>query len=117
MISLVAGLALALATTQHAPEATPASAQSEAGEHRAAPEHGAGAQERAQAGQGESGVEKFEEETEERESKLSDVLLEHVSDGYLLEYPGFCGTHRHPERKALALHEGRSFSRSSTTGL
>jgi F-type H+-transporting ATPase subunit a len=98
MTSLLATLALALATTQHAPEATPApapSAQSEAAEHRApglpAPEHAAA------AGQGEG----YEEETEEREAKLSDVLLEHVSDGYLLEYPGYCGTHRHPERKAL----------------
>jgi len=107
MTSLLATLALALATTQHAPEATPApapSAQSEAQEHRAtapAPEHGAAAHEGAHAGQAESGMEKFEEETEQREEKLSDVLLEHVSDGYVLEYPGICGTHHHPERKAL----------------
>lgn len=108
MTSLLATLALALATTQHAPGATPApapAAQSEAQEHRAptqpAPEHGAATQESAHAGQGEPGTEKDEEETEEREAKLSDVLLEHVSDGYVLEYPGYCGSHRHPDQKSL----------------
>jgi F-type H+-transporting ATPase subunit a len=68
MISLVAGLALALATTQHAEEPAAHAPAAEQGEHAAAPEHGHGA---------------------EKEG-LAEVMLGHVSDGYVLEYPGFC---------------------------
>ncbi len=77
MTSLLASLALALATTQHAAEpapppggeaAAPAAEHGAApGEHGAAPAHGGG-----------------------HEATLSDVMLHHVSDGYELEYPGFC---------------------------
>jgi F-type H+-transporting ATPase subunit a len=77
MTSLVASLVLALATTQHhAPE--PAA-------------HG--------AGHG-SAAEQYEKATEEREESLSEVMLHHVSDGYVLEGPGVCADHRHPEAGA-----------------
>jgi F-type H+-transporting ATPase subunit a len=68
MISLVAGLALALATTQHAEEPAAHSPAAEQGEHAAAAEHGHGAE----------------------KAGLAEVMLGHVSDGYTLEYPGFC---------------------------
>jgi F-type H+-transporting ATPase subunit a len=77
MTGLLASLALALATTQHAAEpapppggaaAAPAAEHGAApGEHGAAPAHGGG-----------------------HEETLSDVMLHHVSDGYELEYPGVC---------------------------
>jgi F-type H+-transporting ATPase subunit a len=70
MTSLLAALALALAAGQHAPDehAAPAAAA----EHGQAP-HGEAAPHGA-----------------EHEESLSSVLLHHVSDGYLLEHPGFC---------------------------
>jgi F-type H+-transporting ATPase subunit a len=80
MTSLAASLLLALAATQHA------------GQHPApaAAEHGA---------QEASSLEAYEKATEEREESLSDVMLHHVSDGYVLEYPGVCGDHKHPGEK------------------
>jgi F-type H+-transporting ATPase subunit a len=75
MTSLVASLVLALAATQQ-PIATDAPAP--------------------EGAQHESGVQKHEEATEEREESLSEVMLHHVSDGYVLEYPGICADHRHP---------------------
>ena len=73
MISLAASLVLALATTQHAPAANPAPP---AGEH------------------GHPAVEGG------HEPSLSDVMLHHVSDGYVLEFPGVCADHAHPEQGA-----------------
>jgi F-type H+-transporting ATPase subunit a len=71
MTSLLASLALALATTQHTPEPAQHGAAPSA-EHATAPaEHGAAS--------GEHG-----------KGDLSEVMLGHVSDGYVLEYPGFC---------------------------
>jgi F-type H+-transporting ATPase subunit a len=102
MTSLLASLALSLAVGQHAAAPAPSpSTQSEAVEHRApnapAPEHGAAAtQEGSHAAAAEHGakhesaLEEYEEETEKREASLSDVMLGHVSDGYVLEYPGIC---------------------------
>jgi F-type H+-transporting ATPase subunit a len=70
MTSLIASLLLALATTQHAaepapPHAAPAAEGATPAEHDAG--HGA-----------------------EHEESLSEVMLGHVSDGYVLEYPGYC---------------------------
>jgi F-type H+-transporting ATPase subunit a len=81
MTSLLASLALALATTQHAAEPAPP-----AGEHGAAPaaEQGAAAGEHGAAAEQGGGHGVAHEET------LSDVMLHHVSDGYDLEFPGVC---------------------------
>jgi F-type H+-transporting ATPase subunit a len=89
MTSLVASLVLALAASQHTPEAAPATApspQSPGARHESA----------TQGGHGESGVERYEKATEEREETLSEVMLHHVSDGYVLEFPGVCADHKHP---------------------
>ncbi|MFL5270646.1 MAG: F0F1 ATP synthase subunit A [Anaeromyxobacteraceae bacterium] len=79
MTTLLASLLLAVATTQHTPE--PATGEhghpaveagsAEHAEQHAAKEHGGG-------------------HGEAHEESLSDVMLGHVSDGYVLEYPGFC---------------------------
>jgi F-type H+-transporting ATPase subunit a len=94
MTSLVASLVLALAATQHLPEAAPASAAAtsspEAGHAAAADRPGA-----------EHGVAApAHENAEEREGSLSDVMLEHVSDGFVLEFPGVCVDHKHPRSGA-----------------
>jgi F-type H+-transporting ATPase subunit a len=69
MTSLLASLLLALATTQHAAEP--------------APPHAAPAEGGAETGHGGG-------HGAEHEESLSDVMLGHVSDGYILEYPGYC---------------------------
>ena len=81
MTSLLATFALALATAQHPAGPAPEHGAARPGEHGAAAQPGA---------RHESAAEEFEEETEKREASLSEVMLGHVSDGYVLEYPGFC---------------------------
>ncbi len=93
MTSLAVTLLLALATTQHAAGAGP--------EHPAPAQHGASAEAGA-ATESHPAVEPQEvtHGTEHggpahghgagEKDSLSDVMLGHVSDGYLLEYPGFC---------------------------
>jgi F-type H+-transporting ATPase subunit a len=76
MTSLLASLLLALAATQHTPE--PAT-----GEHGHPAVEGGGAEHAEKGGHG-GGHEAGHEES------LSDVMLGHVSDGYVLEYPGYC---------------------------
>jgi len=77
MTSLAATLMLALATAQHPPAHEPAAPAEEAA-HEAGAEHGK-AGEHGKGGEGEH----------EKES-LSDVMLGHVADGFILEYPGYC---------------------------
>ncbi|HZZ86397.1 MAG TPA: F0F1 ATP synthase subunit A [Anaeromyxobacteraceae bacterium] len=76
MNAVIVALALALGTAQE-----PAAHEQPAVEQAAPAEHGAAA-EHAAAGHQAEGA--------EHEESLSDVLMEHVSDGYVLEYPGFC---------------------------
>ena len=85
MTSILASLVLALATTQPAPASAPAA-------QPGTPELGAPSA---------SHADQYEEKTEEREGTLSEVMLEHVSDGYVLEYPGVCGTHRDPGQRGF----------------
>lgn len=93
MTSLAVTLLLALATTQHAAGA--------GSEHLAPTQHGASAEAGAateshpavETQEGSHGAEHGGQAhghgAGEKDS-LSDVMLGHVSDGYLLEYPGFC---------------------------
>jgi F-type H+-transporting ATPase subunit a len=76
MTSLLASLVLALATTQHTPES--------GGRDHPAVETGTA--EHAEQGHGEGAG----HGGEEHGGSLSDVMLGHVSDGYVLEYPGIC---------------------------
>ncbi len=125
MTRLVASLVLALAATQapvaaepaapaagaaqlQAPAAEPVAAQAPGQEHGAASM--AEARGAAEAHGGGAGVERHGEQAEEREETLSSMMLEHVSDGYVLEYPGFCASHRHPA-------EGAHFSWDCETDL
>ena len=98
MTSLVASLVLALAATQHLPEAALASAAAtsspESGHAAAADRPG------AEHGVAAPAHEAAEENAEEREGSLSDVMLEHVSDGFVLEFPGVCVDHKHPRSGA-----------------
>ena len=100
MTNLLATLALALATTQHSPEpaqhaapaaehAQPAAATEHAQPHGAAApaEHGAVAGEH---GESHDGSAEHGGGHGEGKETLSDVMLGHVSDGYEIEFPGFC---------------------------
>ena len=95
MTSLAATLLLALATTQHAAAA--------GAEHPAPAQHGASAEtgaaskrsagpaaETEETGHGAAHGEQAHGHGAGEKDSLSDVMLGHVSDGYLLEYPGFC---------------------------
>jgi F-type H+-transporting ATPase subunit a len=100
MTTLLASLFLAVATTQHAPAAAEHDAAAPAHEVAAAAESSEHAQPAAEAaGHGEehaaaghaeaAGHGEGEGEGEEKAS-LSDVMLGHVSDGYVLEFPWVC---------------------------
>ncbi|BDG09698.1 F0F1 ATP synthase subunit A [Anaeromyxobacter paludicola] len=95
MNAVIVALALALGQAQEpaaapapAEHAAPAAGQAETpavapGEHEVAP--GQGAHEH-----GGNVAEPAGHEGAEHEESLSDVLMEHVSDSYVLEFPGFC---------------------------
>ncbi|OFX23662.1 MAG: ATP synthase F0 subunit A [Anaeromyxobacter sp. RBG_16_69_14] len=104
MTSLIAGLALALTVTQHAPEtAQHAPAAAEPAEHgagaqHAAPaEHGASAEhappaEHGTAGAGEAHAGAHAEAGHGggHGASLPEVMMHHVANGEVLELPGFC---------------------------
>jgi F-type H+-transporting ATPase subunit a len=98
MTSLAATLLLALATTQH-----PAAGGAEHPAPAASAQHGGGAEpgmateqsahpaaEAGESGHGAAPGEQAHGHGSGEKDSLSDVMLGHVSDGYLLEYPGFC---------------------------
>jgi F-type H+-transporting ATPase subunit a len=91
MTSLLASLLLALAITQHAAEPAPPHG-APAAEGATPAEHGGeGHAEKGHAAEGHAAEgHGAEGHGAEHEESLSDVMLGHVSDGYILEYPGYC---------------------------
>jgi len=93
MTTLLASLFLAVATTQYAP--APAEHQATAPQHEAtaapAPaEHGQQAADAHGAAPGAHGSAHGEAAGHGEGHSLSDVMLHHVSDGYVLEFPWVC---------------------------
>ncbi len=91
MTSLLAALLLALAAPQHAEPASPAVDTAPHG----APGVSRGAEGHPVKGHAPAGLEQElrtmeSEGSGEHEETLAGALLSHVSDGYLLEYPGVC---------------------------